>query len=195
MLRLIALSVALSLSVARTTFADDSAAGAPQPLAGLREAARVTVDEEGIAHVRAHNDHDLYFMQGWVHTGERLFQMDYNRRLASGTVAELLGTAASPTDVQLRTLGLRRSAQRSYDAASPFYRAALDAYTEGVNARLAVLTALPPEYGAVHLTKVAPWTPVDSVRRREADCLLERLRARHRQHARPAGVYRANTVL
>jgi penicillin amidase len=166
MFRLIALSVAstaLSLSVASTALADESAAGAPQPIAGLREPARVTVDNEGISHVRAHNDHDLYFMQGWVHAGDRLFQMDYNRRLASGTVAELLGTAALPTDVQLRTLGLRRSAQRSYDAASPFYRAALDAYTEGVNARLKRLTALPPEYGALHVAKVADWTPVDSI--------------------------------
>src|SRR6185503_10452583 len=36
---------------------------------------------------------------------------------------------------------------------------------EGVNARLATLTAptLPPEYGVLHLTQVAPWTPVDSV--------------------------------
>src|SRR6476646_8085955 len=168
MLRLVALSVAsvaLSLSVARTTFADESAAGAPQPLAGLRESARVTVDEESISHVRAHNDHDLYFMQGWVHAGERLFQMDYNRRLASGTLAELLGTAALPTDVQLRTLGLRRSAERSYAAASPFYRAALEAYAEVVNARLATLTVptLPSEYGVLHLTQVAPWTSVDSI--------------------------------
>src|SRR5436190_13879072 len=106
MFRLIALSVAsaLSLSVASTALADESAAGAPQPIAGLREPARVTVDNEGISHVRAHNDHDLYFMQGWVHAGDRLFQMDYNRRLASGTVAELLGVGpqnqAITTDVQ-----------------------------------------------------------------------------------------------
>src|SRR4051812_4647259 len=165
MFRLVALSVAsvaLSLSVASTALADESAAGAPQPIAGLREAARVTVDDEGISHVVATNDHDLYFMQGWVHAGERLFQMDYNRRLASGTLAELLGPAALPTDVQLRTLGMRRSAERSYDAASPFFRAVVEAYTEGVNARLAALKALPPEYGALHLT-VAPWTPVDSI--------------------------------
>src|SRR3954470_6053278 len=160
MLRFIALSVApiaLSLSVASTAVAAD------QPIAGLREPARVTVDGEGISHVVATNDHDLYFMQGWVHAGERLFQMDYNRRLASGTLAELLGPAALPTDVQLRTLGMRRSAERSYDAASPFFRAVVEAYTEGVNARLAALKALPPEYGALHLTQVAPWTPVDSI--------------------------------
>src|SRR6476661_3390167 len=152
--RLFALAAALCLSSA-ALFADS---GSPQRLAGLQKHARITIDTEGISHVRAHNDHDLYFMQGWVHAGDRLFQMDYNRRLASGTLAELLGTAALPTDVQLRTLGLRRSAQRSYDAASPFYRAALDAYTEGVNARLAMLTALPPEYGALRLTQGAPWT-------------------------------------
>src|SRR3954469_23117370 len=111
MFRFIALSIAasaLSVSMASAALAAESAAGAPQSIAGLHAAARVTVDDEGISHVRAGNDHDLYFMQGWVHAGERLFQMDYNRRLASGTVAELLGPAALPTDVQLRTLGLRR---------------------------------------------------------------------------------------
>jgi penicillin amidase len=159
--RFLALAVALLLSNA--AFSADS--GSPQRLAGLQKPASITIDNDGISHVRAHNDHDLYFMQGWVHAGERLFQMDYNRRLASGTLAELVGTAALPTDVQLRTLGLRRSAERSYAAASPFFRAVLKAYTEGVNARLATLTAgpLPPEYGALHLTKVADWTPVDSI--------------------------------
>jgi penicillin amidase len=163
MKRIFALAVALFFASAASS--QDSNAGPAQPLAGLQDAARVTIDNEGISHVRAHNDHDLYFMQGWVHAGDRLFQMDYNRRLASGTLAELLGTAALPTDVQLRTLGLRRSAERSYAAASPFYRAALEAYAQGVNARLAKLTALtlPPEYGALHLTQVAAWTPVDSI--------------------------------
>ena len=161
MKRIFALAVALFFASAASS--QDSSAGPPQRLAGLQAAARVTIDNQGISHVRAHNDHDLYFMQGWVHAGERLFQMDYNRRLASGTLAELLGTAALPTDVQLRTLGLRRSAERSLAAASPFYRGALDAYSEGVNARLATLAALPPEYGALHLSQVAPWTPVDSI--------------------------------
>jgi penicillin amidase len=159
--RLFALAAVLCLSNA--VLSADS--GSSQRLAGLQKHARITIDTEGISHVRAHNDHDLYFMQGWVHVGDRLFQMDYNRRLASGTLAELLGSAALPTDVQLRTLGLRRSAERSYAAASPFYRAALDAYAEGVNARLSTLTAatLPPEYGVVHVSQVAPWTPVDSI--------------------------------
>lgn len=134
----------------------------PQRLAGLHEAATITIDGEGIAHVRANNEHDLYFLQGWTHARERLFQMDSFRRLASGTFAELVGPAALPTDVALRTLGLRRAAQRSYDAASPRTRSALQAYAEGVNA-WASTHPLPVEYGALELTAFAPWTPLDSV--------------------------------
>src|SRR5213083_2158187 len=166
MLRFLARCVAhLAASFCMTTaaFAGDSAVGSPQRLAGLREPAKVTVDDEGISHVRASNEHDLYFMQGWVHARDRLFQMDYNRRVASGTLAEVLGTAALTSDVQLRTLGLRRAAQRSYDAASPRLRAVLEAYAEGVNARLQAQTSLPPEYGALALRRIAPWTPVDSI--------------------------------
>src|SRR6266571_272051 len=138
MLRFLALCVghlAASFCMTTAAFAVDSAVGSPQSLAGLREPAKVTVDDEGISHVRASNEHDLYFMQGWVHARDRLFQMDYNRRLASGTLAEVLGTAALTSDVQLRTLGLRRAAQSS----------------------------LPPEYGALALRQIAPWTPVDSI--------------------------------
>src|SRR6266480_5656467 len=166
MLRFLALCaghLAASFCLTTAAFAGDSAVGSPQSLAGLREPAKVTVDDEGISHVRASNEHDLYFMQGWVHARDRLFQMDYNRRLASGTLAELVGIAALPTDVQLRTLGLRRAAQRSYDAASPRLRAVLEAYAEGVNARLQAQTSLPPEYGALALRRIAPWTPVDSI--------------------------------
>ena len=64
-----------------------SAAAAPGPhadqparLPGLQAAAEVSRDTFGIAHIRAGNDHDLYFMQGYVHAQDRLFQMDDNRR-------------------------------------------------------------------------------------------------------------------
>jgi len=137
-------------------------AESPERLAGLHEAATISIDAEGIAHVRANNEHDLYFLQGWTHARERLFQMDYHRRLASGTVAELVGPAGLPTDVQLRTLGLRRAAQRSYDAASERTRNALQAYAEGVNAWVA-RNPLPIEYGALELTSFAEWGPVDSL--------------------------------
>ena len=88
----------------------------------------------GIAHVTASNDHDLFFLQGWVHAGDRLFQMDVGRRLASGTLAELFGPDVLPSDVQFRTLGLRRAAARSLSVLSSDARAILRAYADGVNA-------------------------------------------------------------
>lgn len=136
--------------------------GAPVRLAGMKAAAQITRDTNGIAHVQATNEHDLYFLQGYVHAQDRLFQMDVSRRTANGTLAELVGSAALGSDVQLRTIGLRRAAVRSFQVISPRGRAALEAYAAGVNAYVAT-SALPPEYGALELTRFEPWSPVDSV--------------------------------
>jgi penicillin amidase len=147
-----------------------SAAAAPSPnadqpskLEGLQAAAQVSRDTFGIAHIKAGNDHDLYFMQGWVHAQDRLFQMDYNRRQASGTLAELLGPGALGADVELRTIGIRRAAVRSMAVISAEARAAAEAYAEGVNAYVTTLKQLPPEYQALEITKFQPWTALDTL--------------------------------
>jgi penicillin amidase len=97
-----------------------------------------------------------------VHAEDRLFMMDENRRTASGTLAELLGSAALPNDIQLRTLGLRRAAQLSQLEYSARVTELLNAYSAGVNAWVAS-HPLPPEYAAVEITNFEPWTPLDSI--------------------------------
>ena len=131
-------------------------------LPGLQSAARLIQDHNGVTHIEAASVHDLFFLQGWVHARDRLFQMDVTRRAASGTLAELLGKAALPNDVQARTIGLRRAAERSWAAAPSDLRAAVNAYADGVNAYVAN-HPLPPEYPALHLTSFQPWTPVDTL--------------------------------
>jgi penicillin G amidase len=138
------------------------AAAAPVTMPGLHAEVQVTRDTDGIYHVVAANNDDLYFMQGFLHARDRLFQMDQSRRVASGTLAELLGAPALPSDVQTRTIGLRRAAERSLAALSADTRAALDAFARGVNAWVAA-NPLPPEYGALELSHFTPWSPVDSV--------------------------------
>jgi penicillin amidase len=116
-----------------------TARGAPGPaaadgtveVAGLEAPARVVRDVDGLAHVLAGTRHDLFFLQGLVHAQDRLFQMDVRRRQANGTLAELLGGAALPSDVQLRTIGLHRAAERSLPALSEEARAVLQAYADG----------------------------------------------------------------
>ena len=131
-------------------------------LPGLQAPASLLRDTNDIVHIRAHNEHDLFFLQGYVHAQDRLFQMDVSRREAGGTLAELVGSGALPQDVQLRTLGLRRAAARSLPLQSARVLAVLQAYSEGVNTYV-VSHPLPPEYGALKLSHFEPWTPVDSL--------------------------------
>jgi penicillin amidase len=131
-------------------------------LSGLVGPAQVVRDGVGVPHVYAHKEHDAYFLIGYLHAQDRLFQMDQSRRQASGTLAELLGPSALATDVQLRTVGLRRAAVRSLADLSPQARAGLDAYTAGVNAWLES-HALPSEYAALELTRIPPWTALDTM--------------------------------
>jgi penicillin amidase len=134
----------------------------PQSLPGLQAGAEVTRDVHGIAHIKAGNEHDLFFLQGYVHAQDRLFQMDAARRQASGTLAELLGPGAIPSDVNLRTLGIRRAAVRSASLLSARARKAVEAYAEGVN-QFVRTHALPPEYAVLEITRFEPWTPLDTV--------------------------------
>jgi penicillin amidase len=158
------LGIAALLVLLGSTAPSTAAAGprGPNHLPGLLDAASVARDRNGIAHITARNDHDLYFLQGWVHAQDRLFQMDVSRRTPSGTLAEMLGPGALPSDVQLRTLGLRRAAARSIPVLSDGTRAALQAYADGVNAWVTG-HALPPEYATLGLTSFEPWTPLDTV--------------------------------
>ncbi len=152
------------LVIASTTFcfASDQHSGSPSRLAELIDSAEVIRDTNGIAHIRASNDHDLVFLQGYTHAQDRLFQMDFYRHLGNGTLAELVGTSVLAQDVQLRTLGIRRAAARSVAIQSPRVQAILQAYADGVNAYVAT-HPLPPEYGALGVSTFEAWQPVDSL--------------------------------
>ena len=130
-------------------------------VAGLGAPAQVVRDALGVPHITAKSDHDAYFLVGWLHAQDRLFQMDSTRRQASGTLAELLGSGALASDVQLRTLGLRRAAEKSLAVMSPAARDDLEAYSAGVNAYVAS-HPLPAEYAALELTRFQGWTALDS---------------------------------
>lgn len=133
---------------------------------GLLAPVRVRRDAHDVPHIFARNDRDALFALGRAHARDRFFQMDLLRRTFSGTLAELVGPAALESDVQLRTLGLRRAAATSLPAASEATRAWLNAYARGVNSWLRdPASPLPPEYGALELSRagIPAWTPVDSL--------------------------------
>ena len=154
--------------------AGSATASNKQPVPGLQQPVKVVRDVDGIAHVQAKNLRDMFFMQGYIHAKDRLWQMDLSRRQPQGRLAEVLGEAALASDVQTRTIGFGRAAERSWamiqadaaagDKTSREAKEALEAYADGVNAFLDQASGnLPPEYGAVSITQVDPWRPVDSV--------------------------------
>jgi len=129
----------------------------------LQGEVEVILDRDGVPHIYAANDRDLYCAQGYIHARDRLFQMDLTRREVSGDLAEVLGPSVVGRDVQSRTVGLRRAAERSKDEAlMPGELVLLEAYAAGVNASIAN-NPLPVEYGLLGLTSVRPWTVIDSL--------------------------------
>lgn len=131
---------------------------------GLHAPVDIRRDAYGIPTIEAKTERDAYFALGFVHAQDRLWQMEFNRRLAAGRLAEVLGASALPTDQFLRTLGVRRAAQRAYDALDDEHRALIDAYVAGVNAQHAARSGpLPPEFLLTRAAAPEPWTPADCI--------------------------------
>jgi len=152
----IAVLAAMCVATAQVQAATSETINLPQ----LDQRARAHRDTDGVWHVYAATERDALFLQGWLQAKDRLFQIDVQRRTASGTLAELAGTGALASDVQLRTIGLRRAAERSLAAYSPEVVAGLQAYADGVNAWVAS-NPLPAQYAALKITRFEPWTALD----------------------------------
>src|SRR5512143_3126969 len=71
---------------------------------GLSAAVEILRDRWGVPHIYAESTPDVIFAQGFVHAQERLWQMDFNRRLVAGRLSEILGSIAVPVDRWMRTL-------------------------------------------------------------------------------------------
>jgi penicillin amidase len=132
-------------------------------LAGLERPVRVVRDAHAIPHVEAGTVRDAYLAMGFLHAQDRLWQMEFNRLVGQGRLAELLGEAALPFDRFLRTLGLGRQAEAALAQTSPATLALLQAYADGVNAAIAGYgVALPPEFILLR-HRPEPWRPADSL--------------------------------
>jgi penicillin amidase len=129
-------------------------------LADLAEPVDVRRDRWGVPHVRASTEQDLWFGQGFCHGQDRLFQIDFYRRVASGRLSEIAGAAGLPVDRLMRTLGLRRIAEREADALDPGDRALLERYCAGVNAAASAASTLPLEFQIMR-RRFEPWHPAD----------------------------------
>ncbi len=129
-------------------------------LDGLEGTVRVRRDRWGVPHIEAGSAADIWFAEGFCHGQDRLWQLDFYRRVVSGRVAEMAGEEGLPIDRLMRTLGIRRTAEREAATLDPELLALLNRFCEGVNAAAADARALPFEMQLLRLAW-KPWRPVD----------------------------------
>jgi penicillin amidase len=127
-------------------------------LPGLQQPVDIYRDQWGIPHLRAENEHDMFFAQGFVTAQDRLWHMDYDRQRALGRWAEWVGPMGVAEDRLMRTFRLERAAKADLAVSSPAAQAMLPAYTAGVNAFLSTTATLPIEYTILDTTP-EPWAP------------------------------------
>ena len=131
---------------------------------GLRGRVEIIRDLDDVPHIRANDEADALFGLGYVHAQERLWQMDFQRRVAQGRLSEVVGPRGLPADRLLRTVGLMRAAREAWPKIDGRSRALIEAYVAGINAFLADHHGggLPVEF-ALMRTSPEPWTGEDVV--------------------------------
>src|SRR6185369_8461731 len=102
-------------------------------VAGLQNSVEVVRDADAVAHIFASNELDMYRGLGYVHAQERLWQMEMQRRVASGTLAEIFGPSAISSDRLLRTIGLQRAAESAWQQLPADTQKIVEAYVGGIN--------------------------------------------------------------
>ncbi len=130
-------------------------------LKGLRGEVEIMRDVWGTPHIFGRSIEDVIFAQGFVHAQERLWQLDFCRRLVAGRLSEILGKVTLKTDIAMRTMGFRKWAEETAAALEGQPRAILGAFCEGVNACIR-REPLPLEFKLLRYSP-EPWSMADSL--------------------------------
>ncbi|WP_373523353.1 penicillin acylase family protein [Aquiflexum sp.] len=100
---------------------------------GLQEEVEVIRDENGINHIYAKNEHDLFFSQGYLAAKDRLFQFEVWRRQATGTLSEILGERELERDKGVRLFKFRGEKSVELNHYHPRGEIIVDAFVDGIN--------------------------------------------------------------
>ncbi len=132
---------------------------------GLKGPVEVKFDEQMVPHIFAENDYDVYFAQGFITAKDRLWQMDFQTRFASGRLSEVVGPKAIELDRYQRRMGMTYGAENMVRVMmkDPEIKEVMEAYAAGVNAYIRSLK--PADYPVeFKLLDYSPedWMPLNS---------------------------------
>lgn len=159
------------LGISHRSFRDFQRRFLRQKLPNAQETVKAPVDQPvtvlrdrwGVAHIEAASMADCFTALGYAMAQDRLWQMDYMRRLAHGQLSEILGKDCLAQDRLHRTIGLTRAAQGAASAMSDEVKMVLQSLGSGINAWMEAMgDRRCVEFDLLDYDP-APWTVVDSI--------------------------------
>lgn len=126
---------------------------------GLTDTVTVERDAYGIPRIAAGSLDDLWFAQGFVTAGERLFQLELALRLATGRLSEIFSELTYQDDIFMRTIGLNRAGAKHVQDWSETDHAMHARFRAGIAAWIDQMPAKPIEYQLLDLEPAIPDDP------------------------------------
>jgi penicillin amidase len=127
---------------------------------GIDGPVEISRDRWGMPRISATDKHDIWFGLGFVHGQDRLWQIHLHRLVVAGRLSEIAGRDGLPVDRFMRTIGMRRAAEREEAELRPDDRSLFEAYCAGLNAAAETAASLPTEFQLMRL-EFEPFTPAD----------------------------------
>lgn len=155
---LIAIIVGFSLNLATISSIDDDDI---EETSSISDSIHIYRNKFSIPHVVTKNEKDMFFALGYAHAQDRLWQIDFLRRVARGRLSEVVGKEAIEADKFFRILGIGRIAERLNQNISKQSQSMLDSYSKGINEFISTnKDKVPMEFGALGYTP-EEWKPSD----------------------------------
>ncbi len=139
-------------------------------LPGLGTPVDAVQDDRGMWHIYGASLEDTIAAEGYVQAADRMGQMEFIRRQATGTLGEFAGSfvpSLLEADAEARFDGHRRNAEAILASLPPEQRATVEAFARGVNVRIGELrnleAQLPRGVDAVLSgDAIVDWTSLDT---------------------------------
>lgn len=131
---------------------------------GISDKGSIAWDANAVPHIKAANDRDAYFLLGYSHARDRLWQMQFSKNYANGTLSETFGPKTLDMDKFSRTLGFKKTADSIFQQLKPQTQDVLKSYSDGVNFFIDKFAdRLPVEFSLTRSAPLKRWEPSDSV--------------------------------
>lgn len=120
-------------------------------------------NDYGIPHIIAANEYDAFFAAGYTHARDRMWQMDFSRRVGRGELSEIFGITTLEYDKFMRAFELDKISKKIYQSLDENTINVLKAYSDGINSYLEEkINYLPFEFNALAYVP-KKWKPEDCI--------------------------------